>query len=51
MESWKNILDEKILKTNIYFVAIFVMNYECLKEFVIEQIRGFYSEHFHIDGD
>ena len=51
MDNWKNILDENILKTNINFVAVFVMNYECLKEFVIEQIRDFYSEHFHMDGD
>lgn len=46
MDNWKNILDEDILKTNINFAAVFVMNYECLKEFVIERIRGFYSEHF-----
>ena len=46
MDNWKNILDEDILKTNINFVAVFVMNYECLKEFVIERIRDFYSEHF-----
>ena len=51
MDNWKNILDEDILKTNINFVAVFVMNYECLKEFVIEQIREFYSEHFYMDGD
>lgn len=44
MEHWKNILDEDILKTNINFAAIFVLNYECLKDFVISKIRGFYSE-------
>ena len=27
------------------------MNYECLKEFVIEQIRGFYSENIYMRGD
>lgn len=27
------------------------MNYECLKEFVIEQVRSFYSEQFYMDGD
>lgn len=51
MDNWKNILDEDILKTNINFSAVFVMNYECLKEFVIEQIRDFYSEHFYNDGN
>ena len=51
MDNWKNILDENILKTNINFAAVFVMNYECLKEFVIEQVRNFYSEHFYMDGD
>ena len=50
-DDWKNILDEDILKININFAAVFVMNYECLKEFVIEQVRSFYSEHFYMDGD
>lgn len=51
MDNLKNILDEDTLKTNINFAAIFVMNYECLKEFVIEQIRGFYSENIYMRGD
>lgn len=51
VDNWKNILNEDILKTNINFVAIFVMNYECLKEFVIERIRDFYSEKYHMDDD
>ena len=51
VDNWKNILDENILKTNINFAAVFVMNYECLKEFVIEQVRDVYSEHFYMDGD
>ena len=50
-DDWKNILDEDIFKININFAAVFVMNYECLKEFVIEQVRSFYSEHFYMDGD
>lgn len=50
MDNWKNILDENVLKTNMNFAAVFVMNYECLKEFVIEQIRDFYSQHIHIEG-
>lgn len=44
MGDWKNILDEDILKTNINFAAIFVLNYECPKDFIISKIRGFYSE-------
>ena len=51
MDNWVNILDEDILKTNVNFAAVFVMNYECLKEFVIEQVRFFYSEHFYMDDD
>lgn len=51
MGNWNNILDENILKTNINFASVFVMNYECMKEFVIEQIRGFYAEKFSIDGE
>lgn len=51
MDYWKNILDENILKTSINFATVFVLNYECLKEFIIEQVRIFYSEHFYVDGD
>ena len=51
MDNWKNILDENVLKTNMNFAAVFVMNYECLKEFVIEQIRELYLKHIHIEGD
>ena len=38
MDNWKNILDENILKFNVNFAAIFVLNYECLKDYVINQI-------------
>ena len=51
MDNWKNILDEDILKNNIFFVTVFVMTFECLKQSVIEQIRTFYSEHFSLVGD
>lgn len=43
MDFWNNILDESILRTNVNFAAMFVLNYECLKDYVIEQLRGFYS--------
>lgn len=51
MDSWCNILDEGILKYNVSFAAIFVLNYECLKEYVIGQIREFYSENIHFEDD
>ena len=51
VDNWKNILDENILKSNISFAAVFVMNYECLKEFVVERVRSFYSEHIYMDGN
>lgn len=44
MDNWKNILDENILKFNVNFAAIFVLNYECLKDYVINQVRDFYSD-------
>lgn len=51
VDNWNNILDENILKFNINFAAVFVMSYECLKEFVVEQIRFFYSEHIWFEDD
>ena len=51
MDFWNNILDENILKTNVNFAAMFVLNYECLKDYVINQIREFYSDHIKFEGD
>ena len=51
MDNWKNILDENILKYNVSFAAIFVLNYECLKDYVINQVREFYSDNGKLDGD
>lgn len=51
MDNWCNILDEGILKYNVSFASMFVLNYECLKEYVIGQIREFYSENIHFEDD
>lgn len=51
MEFWKNILDENVLKANVNFAALFVLNFKCLKEFAVEQVRGFYAEHLYMDGN
>ena len=51
MDKWKNILDENILKYNVSFAAIFVLNYECLKDYIINQVRDFYSDNRKWDGD
>lgn len=51
MDNWCNILDEGILKYNVSFAAMFVLNYECLKEYVIGQLREFYSENIHFEDD
>ena len=44
MNKWINILDEDNLKPNINFAAMFVLNFECLKDYIIDQIRDFYSD-------
>ncbi len=51
MDKWKNILDENILKYNVSFAAIFVLNYECLKDYIINQVRDYYSDNGKWDGD
>ena len=37
MNEWINILDEDILKANVHFATLFVLNFECLKEFIKER--------------
>lgn len=44
MDNWNNILNEDILKSNINFAALFVLNFECLKDYIITQSRDFYSD-------
>lgn len=51
MDNWKNILDESILKTNVCFAALFVMNYECLKEYIVDQVKAFYCNNIHFEDD
>lgn len=51
MDFWNNILDENILKTNVNFAAMFVLNYECLKDFVVNQIRDFFADNIKFDRD
>lgn len=51
MDNCKNILDENILKDNINFAALFVLNYECLKEYVVNQVRDFYAENISFDDE
>lgn len=37
-------MNEDILKSNINFAALFVLNFECLKDYIITQPRDFYSD-------
>ena len=39
MDNWKNILDENILKFNVNFAAIFVLNYECLLHLLMRMVE------------
>lgn len=44
MEWIKNILDEENLEVNIKFVSLFVLNFECLKDLVVENVRKFHTD-------
>lgn len=45
----KNILDENMLQDNIKFAALFIMNFECLKEFIVTEMRDFFDDFELID--
>ena len=51
MDELENLLAEPILKRNVEFAALFVLNYESLKQYVVDQVRGFYAEAITFDGD
>lgn len=44
MEELQNLFDDRILRNNVEFAALFVLNYECLKEFVIDHVIAFYAD-------
>ena len=44
MDEFQNLFDEDTLRKNIEFASLFVLNYECLKEYVVNQVREFYSD-------
>lgn len=51
MNDWiSNIFNEDLLKTNVCFASLFVLNFECLKEFVVNQVRYFYCDFEIKDG-
>ncbi|WP_104803272.1 hypothetical protein [Blautia marasmi] len=45
-----NIFDEDNLELNVKFASLFVLNFECLKDFVVNKIRDFYSDNIIEDG-
>lgn len=51
MDNWNNILNEDILRSNINFAALFVLNFEYLKDYIITQPRIFYSDVLIKDGE
>lgn len=51
MDNWNNLLDEDTLKVNINFAALFVLNFECLKDYIITQPRTFYNDVEIKDGE
>lgn len=51
LDNWNNILNEDVLKFNINFAALFVLNFECLKDYIITQLRTFYSDVLIKDGE
>ena len=51
LDNWNNILNEDVLKFNINFAALFVLNFEGLKDYIITQPRTFYSDVLIKDGE
>lgn len=51
MDNWSNILDENVLKTNVNFVALFLLNFECLKDYIVSQVRDFYNDIYIENGE
>lgn len=47
----KNILDENTLQDNIKFAALFILNFECLKEFIVTEMRDFFEDFEIVDGN
>lgn len=51
MWNLENLLDEQILRSNVEFAALFVLNFESFKEYIVDQVRVFYSNSITFDND
>lgn len=50
MGELENLLDEQILRSNVEFAALFVLNFESFKEYIVDQVRGFYLNSITFDN-
>ena len=44
IQDYINILDEDILKQNIQFASLFILNFECLKSYMVTQMQSFFGD-------
>lgn len=52
MDELLNILDEDILMENLKFASLFILNYECLSDYLVTQMKSFLSdETIFVDGE
>lgn len=43
MDQWKNVLDPKILKSNLEFISLYISLYEKLEDTIISRIKEFHT--------
>lgn len=49
MSELENLLDEQTLRSNIEFAALFVLNFESFKEYVVNQVKEFHADSITFD--
>lgn len=50
-QDYANILDEDIVKDTITFASLFLLNYECLKDYICENMRDYLSSEYSLNEE
>ncbi|MNZ96125.1 hypothetical protein D3C78_1153060 [compost metagenome] len=51
MEAWKKLTNPKKLRENLMSASVYISSYEMCRDFIISKPRGFFTDHWGINGE
>lgn len=50
VERWERFLDPDVVRPSLFLATMFITSFEILKDYVVDRIRGFYTNGFDENG-